>query len=386
MRVFTLLAALSSLTPIHAKYIDWRTFKAHGVNLGGWLVQESSIDQTFWNKHANASVSDEWTLCQNLGAQCGPVLEQRYSTFITPADIDHLARAGVTVLRIPTTYAAWIDLPGSALYSGDQVKHLQRIADYAITHYDMHVIIDIHSLPGGINGLTIGEATGHWGWFHNNTALDQSLRVIDAVLVFVQNSSSPQSYTIEPINEPTDANKQSMENFGTPVVLSDKGAQWVSKYINAVLDRVAAVNPQIPVMFQGSFKNPEYWYAQLPADANLVFDVHIYHYEHPPNVTSATLPAQLCADAKEKGSTAKFPAFMGEWAIEAAKGNSLALRERKINAGMAAFAHYAQGSCYWTAKFSGNDSVVGQGVKADYWDFRTFVDHDWVHPDNSFMC
>lgn len=386
MRLSTLLAALASLTPIHAKYIDWRTFKGHGVNLGGWLVQETSIDQAFWNKYANANVSDEWTLCQNLGARCGPVLEHRYSTFITPADIDHLARAGVTILRIPTTYAAWIDLPGSALYSGHQVKHLERIANYAITHYNMHIIIDVHSLPGGINGLTIGEATGHWDWFHNNTALDQSLRVVDSIIGFVQNSSSPQSYTIAPINEPTDNNKESMENFGTPVVLTDKGAQWVAKYINAVLKHVAAVNPKIPVMFQGSFKNPEYWYEKVPADANLVFDVHVYHYEHPPNVTSATLPAQLCADAKEKASTAKFPSFMGEWAIQAAKGNELALRERNINAGMAAFAHYAQGSCYWTAKFTGNDSVVGQGVQADYWDFRTFAEHGWVHPDNAFAC
>lgn len=160
-----------------------------------------------------------------------------------------------------------------------------------------------------------------------------------------------------------------MALFGTPTVLTDDGAAWVSKYINAVLDRVAKVNPKIPVMFQGSFKNPSYWYSHLPANANLIFDVHVYHYEHPPNTTSANLLAQLCADAKQKTGSGKFPVFVGEWSIQAAQRNSLALRERNLNAGLAAFGHYAQGSCYWTAKFTGNDTVNGQGTQEDYWNY-----------------
>jgi hypothetical protein len=28
-------------------YVNWKTFEANGVNLGGWLVQESTID-TAW--------------------------------------------------------------------------------------------------------------------------------------------------------------------------------------------------------------------------------------------------------------------------------------------------------------------------------------------------
>ena len=384
MRLSSLLA-LTSLVAC-ANSIDWRTFKAHGVNLGGWLVQESNIDSAFWAQYGG-NASDEWTVCQNLGSRCGPVLEHRYATFITPADIDQLATAGVSVLRIPTTYAAWIDLPGSALYSGNQRWHLKKIADYAIMQHNMHIVIDVHSLPGGINGLPIGEATGNWNWFNNQTALDQSLHVIDAVIAFVRSSGSPDAYTIEPINEPADRNKQSMSLFGTPAVLSDQGAQWVAKYINAVLARVANSSvPDTPVMFQGSFRNPEYWYGLLPENANLVFDVHLYHYEHPANITSATLPAQLCADARQKSGTGKFPAFMGEWAIQTTLRNELALRERNLNAGLAAFAHYAQGSCYWTAKFTGNSTVSGQGVQADYWNFGTFVEHGWVHPDDGFVC
>ncbi|KAL3489821.1 glycoside hydrolase superfamily [Aspergillus germanicus] len=125
----------------------WTTTKSTGVNLGGWLVQVFIIDSTFWNSHS-PNASDEWTLCKTLGDACGPVLEHRYKSFITRADIDTLASVGVSILCIPTTYAAWIDLPGSELYSGNQRTYLQRTTEYAIRRCGMHVIIDVHSLPG----------------------------------------------------------------------------------------------------------------------------------------------------------------------------------------------------------------------------------------------
>lgn len=90
-----------------ASYIDWKKFKGNGVNLGGWLAQEAVIDPTFWSQNC-VNTTDEWTCCIKLGSRCGPVLERRYATFITVRDIDRLAAGGVNVLRIPTTYAAWV--------------------------------------------------------------------------------------------------------------------------------------------------------------------------------------------------------------------------------------------------------------------------------------
>ena len=102
------------------------------------------MDQAWWFKHSNAS--DEWNFCKGLCTQCGPILEERYATFITKAHIDKFASVGVNLLRIPTTYAAWIDVPWSELYSGNQQKWLREIVEYAIDEYGMHVIIGLHSL------------------------------------------------------------------------------------------------------------------------------------------------------------------------------------------------------------------------------------------------
>lgn len=68
---------------------------------------------------------------------------------------------GIDTLRIPTTYAAWVVVPSSQLYHGNQQTYLKTITDYAIQTYGMRVILGLHSLPGGVNSLDIGEALGH---------------------------------------------------------------------------------------------------------------------------------------------------------------------------------------------------------------------------------
>ncbi|KAL2836151.1 glycoside hydrolase superfamily [Aspergillus pseudoustus] len=374
----TLLSLLQTTTthPTSCKPpspFNWTTTRSTGVNLGGWLVQESTIDTNFWLTHA-PNASDEWTLCKTLGRRCGPVLEHRYATFITTPDIDTLATAGVSILRIPTTYAAWIDLPGSELYSGRQQVYLRKITEYAIRRYNMHIIIDVHSLPGGLNGLTIGEATGHWGWFHNETAWNHSMDIMDQVLAFISLSSSPGSFTLEPMNEPADRNGDedlTMAVFGTPEALSESGAAYVLSFWQALLARVQKSGLNVPLMFQ-SFKLPDYWVGEFPRGSNIVFDVHNYYFEGR-NTSSENLPGFILSDAQTKSGDGSFPVFVGEWSIQVAYNNSFALRKRNLNVGLEAWEEYTQGSCYWTAKFEGNGTIDGEGSQKDYWSFERFI-------------
>lgn len=161
-----ILSGLSSrvfATPIQTRqcdYVNWREFKANGVNLGGWLAQEANIDPYWWDRYCRGTV-DEWNCCIELGDRCNSVFEKRYATYITTNDIDKLAAGGVDLIRIPTTYAAWLKIPGSRYHSGNQKRYFKHIADYAINKYGMHVVLDLHSLPGGVNGLDIGEVSLH---------------------------------------------------------------------------------------------------------------------------------------------------------------------------------------------------------------------------------
>jgi aryl-phospho-beta-D-glucosidase BglC (GH1 family) len=393
MRSFTWLATLASLStaiasPVSSNtanghdskstgYTNWRTFSGYGVNLGGWLEQESTIDTRWWSTYGT-NTSDEWTICENLGSACSRVFEERYATYITTADIDTLASAGVSILRIPTTYAAWIRLPGSQMYSGNQQKYLRRITEHATKKHGMRVVIDLHSLPGGTNGLDIGEKVGNWGWWHNETALEWSLRAVDEVAAFIQSSSSPQSYTLEPINEPAD--NHDLSQFGTAAALTEDGATWLLKYFNAVIAHVKKVNAKIPVMLQGSFKTEEYWSPHFDASENIVFDLHHYYFQYA-EATSANVTEYICKDAKASAGDGKFPTFVGEWAIETGGENELGLRKKNLQAGLSAWAQYTRGSSYWTAKFLSNATIVGEGVKQDYWNFEGYIADGFLKGD-----
>ncbi|KAF2026412.1 glycoside hydrolase [Setomelanomma holmii] len=361
-------------------YLDWRTAKFTGVNLGGWFAQEAFIDPVFWGQNCG-TLPDEWTCCIALGAKCGPVLEHRYNTFITRKDIDKLASVGVNLLRIPTSYAAWAKIPGSELYSGNQQAIFRHVAEYAIKKYGMHVVLDIHSLPGGINGVDIGEAKGHYDWFNNSTNLAYSLDVVSSALDFIQCSGTPESYTLAPINEPIDNRDPS--TFGQPIALSENGADWVQKYFEAVIAKRDSVNAKIPLLLQVSFKGAAYWSSRLAAKyagSKIALDVHQYYFAGRPS-DSNNVSSLICSDAKSVATNSSFPVFVGEWAMQTVSNNLFVNRRRNLNTGLYAWKKYAQGSAYWTSRMKGNISVVGEGVQGDYWNFEGFVDMGIVHPE-----
>jgi hypothetical protein len=228
--------------------------------------------------------------------------------------------------------------------------------------------------------MPFGEAEGHFGWFNNQTALNYSYQAVEAAVKWIQNESgNPDSYTFEPINEPVD--NRNIQFFGTPAALSDAGAAWTVQYIRGVITHVNAINPKIPVMFQGSFRPESYWSQFFPANTNLVFDVHNYYFAGRPT-DSNTVHNDICSDAKLSAGDGKFPTFVGEWSIETASNNLFANRAKNLNTGLYAFGKYTHGSAYWTAKFTGTAPVNGQGVQADYWSFSKFIDLGIVNPSS----
>jgi glucan 1,3-beta-glucosidase len=123
-------------------------------------------------------------------------------------------------------------VPGSNLYHGQQQSKLRAISEYAISKHNMHVVIGLHSLPGGVNGLEIGEAFGHANWWYNSTNLDYSLQAATAVLDFIKATANPSMYTIEPINEPGDTG---LAHFGSTTTVSyPDGVNWLNSYLKAV--------------------------------------------------------------------------------------------------------------------------------------------------------
>ncbi|KAG9673068.1 glycoside hydrolase family 5 protein, partial [Aureobasidium melanogenum] len=353
------------------RYVNWSTYKANGVNLGAWLEIEQNYDTEWWAANVG-SFPDEWTWCSTVGfSVCGPILEKRYASFFTIADIDKMGAKGINTLRIPTTYAAWTQVPGSGLYSGNQQGYLRALTNYAIDRYNMHVIIGLHSLPGGVNTLGIGEAFGHDAWFQNSTNLDYSFKAIDSVLNFIKTSGRQNAFTIAPINEASD----NFAGFATPAGLTDAGVNWINTYIKGVLTRIAKVDKRIPLMLQDSFFSEMFWSPFYSAGTNLVIDSHIYFFAAA-GAYSQYVPAAVCGQAKYIGQgDGKFPVFIGEFSLQTLYNNTLSNRKTLYDTQVYAYQKYASGGAFWNGKMLNNvDGVDGEGMLQDYWSWEALAD------------
>ncbi|KAJ5768896.1 hypothetical protein N7520_003455 [Penicillium odoratum] len=367
-KTYTTVVASTTATIAAGQYTNWTTYKANGVNLGGWLEMEKVFNQYWWDQYA-PNADDEWTFCKTLGVQCGPVLEEHYATYVTTADIDKMASVGVNTLRIPTTYAAWIKFPGSELYHGNQQEWLRKITVYAIEKYNMRVIVGLHSLPGGVNSLDIGEASGHDAWFFNTTNLDYSYQAVDKVLAFFVNTGYPWAFTIAPINEASD----NPSGFASSTTLSASGKAWIVKYMQGVLKRIAKIDKRIPVMLQDCFIGEESWSPYFPAGTNLVIDMHVYYFAAS-GVYSQWAQGAICGQASVLAGDGKFPVFVGEWALQTLYSNTYANRKELFNTQRYAWSLYVQGGSFWSIKHNSSAAVDGQGTQRDYWSYERLID------------
>jgi glucan 1,3-beta-glucosidase len=278
---------------------------------------------------------------------------------------------GINTLRIPTTYAAWTKVPGSQLYSGNQQAYLRVLTNYAIDKYNMHVIVGLHSLPGGVNTLSIGEAFGHDAWFQNSTNLDYSFKAIDSILTFIKTSGRQNAFTIAPINEASD----NFAGFATPAGLTDDGVNWINTYIKGVFARIAKVDKRIPLMLQDSFFSEMFWSPFYPAGSNLVIDSHIYFFAAA-GAYSQYVPAAVCGQAKYIGQgDGKFPVFIGEWSLQTLYNNTLSNRKTLYDTQVYAYQKYASGGAFWNGKMLNTvDGVDGEGKLQDYWSWEGLAD------------
>jgi aryl-phospho-beta-D-glucosidase BglC (GH1 family) len=347
------------------------------------LRSRKSNDQYFWDAHVNGTaVQDEWTFCEVLGDECGPVLEQHYSTYVTTDTIDKLASVGVNFLRIPTTYAAWVVVPGSELYHGDQQTYLRTICEYAIGKHGMRVVVGLHSLPGGVNGLDIGEASRHDAWFFNQTNLDYSYTAISAILTFIEASAYPWAYTVGVLNEASD----NPSGFATAAGMTQNGTEWIVDYTKTVMNMISdSTTPKVPTMLQDCFLGEEHWSPYFDTTDNLVIDTHNYYAAA--GVYSGYAVPAICGQASAAPGDGKFPVFIGEWSLQTLYNNTYANREELFNTQRYAWSHYVQGGAFWGAVFKGTAAVDGEGTQRDYWDYTGLIDAGVINsPTNQTYC
>ena len=248
---------------------------------------------------------------------------------------------------------------GDRYHTGSQLFHMSRIANYAVKK-GMHVIIDLHGLPGGQNGLDNQGKTGDLNWWNNSTNMDYSLKLVDLATSWILKQPSPEQYTLGLINEPL---MTGYFFFGqTPESIA-----YLNKYYTAALSQIRKRTNKFPVMLSDGFAGPQVWEPfWANSKQNIVFDTHIYFFSQGTYAYDA--PYDACYLAKSY-QNATNPVFIGEWSIQASKYNSgdVATRSLFYNSQMAAYMKFLHGGSFWNAKHFGNVVVGTDGSDQTYY-------------------
>ncbi len=136
---------------------DGRDFVIKGISLGNWLVPEGymfkfhralsprQIDAVFRHLVGDAETDRFWRDFRD--------------NYVTEADIDFLAAAGFTTLRVPLHWALFLRDTEPVQIAGPGDALLDRLIGWC-KHAGLHVILDLHAAPGGQTGVNHDDGVG----------------------------------------------------------------------------------------------------------------------------------------------------------------------------------------------------------------------------------
>ncbi len=136
---------------------DNSPFVLKGISLGNWLVPEGYM----FKFHRALSPRQIDAVFRHLvgDAQTDTFWRDFRDTYVTEADIDFLAAAGFTTLRVPLHWALFLQDKDSLQFSGPGDALLDRLIGWC-KRSGLHVILDLHAAPGGQTGVNHDDGVG----------------------------------------------------------------------------------------------------------------------------------------------------------------------------------------------------------------------------------
>ncbi|KAL5393589.1 hypothetical protein PMIN06_007439 [Paraphaeosphaeria minitans] len=289
------LLALSShaspLTPYkRAPSFDYSGSKVRGVNTGGWFVLEPWITPSMFE--GNGAV-DEYTLTQELGKDAAESkLSQHWNSWITQADFNQMAAAGLNHVRIPIGYWSVIPRDGEPYVQG-AYQVLGKALDWAQAA-GLKVMIDLHGAAGSQNGFDNSGRYGSVQWTQGDTVA-HTIKVLNKIRD--DHASHPAVSAIELLNEP----------MGPSLDMNTVKQFYMDGWGNLK-------DSQVAVAFHEAFIGVTSWNDWGAGMANLLLDTH--HYEVF-NVDQLSMSpddhVQLACNFGGQMASNNKPTISGEW-------------------------------------------------------------------------
>ena len=268
------------------KWDWWGDQAAISVNLGNWLIPEWS-----WMGHPEGITynGDIYSQCMGRTQGCTDEMELNWNTYIEEKDIEYISNHGANMVRIPVPYWAFISTNENEPYPESQLQkdNLERVLN-VLPKYDLHAVVDIHSIPGSQNGL---EHSGKLGeaYFLTQTSQywERSLETVKAVTEFINTLPDDTRCKIAGIENANEIKPENEDQIGT----TKKFAVESRKIVN---------EGGYTLVTSDAFLGPAKWTDVFTNGENVVLDVHRYWaYDEPNEVSDQSIADDLAKFATE---------------------------------------------------------------------------------------
>ncbi|KAJ2723233.1 hypothetical protein H4R23_004382, partial [Coemansia sp. Cherry 401B] len=339
-----------------------------GVNIGGFLVPEFWITPSLIAGVPDPKPGDYLELCKRLGAEATLQLMRRHwETWVTEAEVQRLAGAGLTHLRVPIGHWEFVDSDDGYVRGG--LPYFKRLVYWA-SKYGLRVIADMHTAPGSQNGFDNSGTTSGVNWTNDARNVALSKRALQTMLKYI--ASDPVVLAtvdaIDLLNEPL-------------IDLLDFEQLW--EYDTGghtlVTQGLHRVPPVVSIVDRG-FKDFSWWQPRWPRDWNSKYidawlDAHLYHV-FDRNIDGWPLENHLrlvCQNGRDlKSNSTFFPIIVGEWSLAlpqaALAGRENEARRRFAEAQLDAYELGGAGWVFWCFKTESSPE----------WSFLDALDRSWI--------
>ncbi|KAJ8604325.1 hypothetical protein CTAYLR_002488 [Chrysophaeum taylorii] len=245
------------------------SLKIRGVNLGGWLVLEKWIKPSLfaeWDPFDPTSPKDEWTYCERLGkSECQKRLDEHWDTWVSVEEMNDLADAGITHVRVPVGWWITGDVEEGEPYVSGQWKYFARMTRWA-RERGIEVWLDLHAVPGSQNGFDNSGRLGNATWDASTRNVNRSLAAIETIVRRVD----------------AEGLRNDVTGFGLLNEPDQHIDYWLMlDFYNKAYDTIRTVLGDGISIYIGDMFSPQsfnwFWHAGNPIRATNVFlDSHIY--------------------------------------------------------------------------------------------------------------
>jgi endoglucanase len=243
------------------------TFAVKGINLGNWLFPEAYL----FRLHGRGALSPA-DLAQTIKRLVGPQEAAQFWTkfrdvYVTDDDIKFIKAAGFNTVRVPLSWRLFINVGDSkgAQFEGPGWQLLDRLVGWC-RNAGLHVIVDLHSAPGGQTGHTHDEGSGYPLMFYVPEYRQLTIGLWQKLAARYRDDPTILGYDL--LNEP-------ISPFSNPRYLNPR----LEPFYRDLVAAIRSVDPNHVVLLGGGDWDTSFAVFGRPFDSNAAYTYHKFWFD-----------------------------------------------------------------------------------------------------------